>query len=614
MEVRVTHDGRNRTSTLDNQLDGVNVAAYAYSYDPAGNVMQVTETYPGGSLDNRTITNAYDGIYRLLSEAIATTGGSTVTTTYLYDKGHNRTSKTVSSGTTTSYIIGNGSNGAGANQIVSEMTGDVSTAYTYDANGNRTTKTVGGNTDTYTYDDENRLINLDYLTGESGTGTYAYSYDYRTRRVTRTEPGPVITHISFDGGTSILEYGATGAASPNVEYVRGHDYGGGVGGLEYSIRSGTARFNSYDSRGDVTTQTDASGAVTFQTAYEAFGDQTATSGSTSDRQRASTKEQDPTGLLNEGFRYRDPATGAFLTRDPLGFKAGLNNYTYVHQNPWTHFDPEGLEGNQPNPPPRKKIEGRIGPVTMGLTGGRVGAVTIGSTSHIGSVTGSSNGALAGGTLGVRTGSVSMGPTGGQVGSVAAGATGGHIGSVTGGGGISSAGGQIGPVSGGPTAGRIGSVTMGPPTAGPIGSVNWNPFASARNTAIYRATSLLPIDQTRQPTDSKKGDSTGIYITHYGQGKAVGGWDPYHDPNTDAGKGNTGNKLNNNSLSISPDIVRDAGLKSGDPVYVNHHYIGNYDDTTGKNELGRIDIYDPSNSVRKTYWSGMIDGRNVSNHP
>jgi len=53
-------------------------------------------------------------------------------------------------------------------------------------------------------------------------------------------------------------------------------------------------------------------------------------------------ELDPTGLLNEGFRYRDPATGTFLTRDPLGFKAGLNNYTYVHQNPWTHFDPEGL--------------------------------------------------------------------------------------------------------------------------------------------------------------------------------------------------------------------------------------------------------------------------------
>jgi hypothetical protein len=38
----------------------------------------------------------------------------------------------------------------------------------------------------------------------------------------------------------------------------------------------------------------------------------------------------------------------FLTRDPLGFKAGPNMYTYVRQNPWTHFDPEGLDWNLAN--------------------------------------------------------------------------------------------------------------------------------------------------------------------------------------------------------------------------------------------------------------------------
>jgi RHS repeat-associated protein len=160
--------------------------------------------------------------------------------------------------------------------------------------------------------------------------------------VTRTEPGPVTTQIVFDGGLSIIEFTST-ASSPTVEYIRGYNYGGGVGGLEYSIRSGTPSFNFYDSRGDVTTKTNASGTVTYQTSYEAFGNQTVSTGTTPlDRQRASTKEQDPTGLLNEGFRYRDPSTGTFLSRDPIGFKAGLNNYSYVHQNPWTKFDPEGL--------------------------------------------------------------------------------------------------------------------------------------------------------------------------------------------------------------------------------------------------------------------------------
>jgi len=365
-EVR-THDGRNRVSTLKNQSSGsTDVAGYSYSYDKAGNVMEVVEDYPAGDLAGRTITNGYDGVYRLLTETIATTGGSMVTTTYVYDKGHNRTSKTAG-GVTTSYVIGNGNNGGGANQIVSSESIDGETifetaSYGYDDNGNRhyeetsgdssSSSSSGGGTKLtiYQYDDENRLINLNVWEG-SDDAPYAYAYDYRTRRVERTEPGPVTTHIVFDGGVSIEEY-TSSAGSPTVEYIRGHDYGGGVGGLEYSVRSSEASFNFYDSRGDLTTKTSISGGVTYQTGYEAFGNQTVSSGTTPlDRQRANTKEQDPTGLLNEGMRYRDPSTGTFLTRDPLGFKAGPNMYTYVHQNPWTHFDPEGLDNNQPNPPP-----------------------------------------------------------------------------------------------------------------------------------------------------------------------------------------------------------------------------------------------------------------------
>jgi RHS repeat-associated protein len=249
---------------------------------------------------------------------------------------------------TTTYVIGNGNNGAGANQIASETTSGVTTAYAYDGNGNRTSRTISGTTDVFSYDYENRLTSLDYLTGSSGTGMYTYTYDYRTRRVSRTEPSAGTTYIVFDGGTSIEEYTST-PSTPTVEYVRGYNYGGGVGGLEYSIRSGVPSFNFYDSRGDVTTKTSAAGAVTWETAYEAFGNETVSSGTTpADRQRASTKEQDPTGFLNEGFRYRDLSTGTFLTRDPIGFKAGLNNYTYVHQNPWTRFDPEGLDATNAN--------------------------------------------------------------------------------------------------------------------------------------------------------------------------------------------------------------------------------------------------------------------------
>jgi RHS repeat-associated protein len=57
---------------------------------------------------------------------------------------------------------------------------------------------------------------------------------------------------------------------------------------------------------------------------------------------ANTKEEDQTGLLNEGFRYRDLEAGVWLTRDPAGFVDGPNVYTYVKQNPWSAFDAHGL--------------------------------------------------------------------------------------------------------------------------------------------------------------------------------------------------------------------------------------------------------------------------------
>ncbi|MBE2284596.1 MAG: hypothetical protein IAE77_14155, partial [Prosthecobacter sp.] len=72
------------------------------------------------------------------------------------------------------------------------------------------------------------------------------------------------------------------------------------------------------------------------------GKRTKETGTNQDKQRANSKDEDPTGLLNEGFRYRDIETGVWLSRDPAGFVDGPNLYAYVQQNPWTSFDPDGL--------------------------------------------------------------------------------------------------------------------------------------------------------------------------------------------------------------------------------------------------------------------------------
>jgi RHS repeat-associated protein len=189
---------------------------------------------------------------------------------------------------------------------------------------------------------------------------YTYDYDYRGRRVGIGQGGtigvPVQTAVVFSDGLSVAEYestsGATVAADhPTVEYTRGPDMGGGIGGMLYTSHGNVAgtpssvRYDLSDARGDIVAQSNESAALTWTASYEAFGRRMVETGTNTDKQRANTKDEDPTGLLNEGFRYRDLETGVFLSRDPAGFVDGPNVYTYVQQNPWTKFDPEGLFGH-----------------------------------------------------------------------------------------------------------------------------------------------------------------------------------------------------------------------------------------------------------------------------
>ena len=49
-----------------------------------------------------------------------------------------------------------------------------------------------------------------------------------------------------------------------------------------------------------------------------------------------------TGLHYNMFRYYDPATGRYITADPIGLSGGLNLYSYVNGNPVNAVDPLGL--------------------------------------------------------------------------------------------------------------------------------------------------------------------------------------------------------------------------------------------------------------------------------
>lgn len=85
-------------------------------------------------------------------------------------------------------------------------------------------------------------------------GTFNYSYDHRTRRVGRDEHvgnagfQPAFSEISFAAGLSVQEYLGS-ATTPTVEYIRGSDYGCGIGGILYTTRSGSRSYNVYNSCG-----------------------------------------------------------------------------------------------------------------------------------------------------------------------------------------------------------------------------------------------------------------------------------------------------------------------------------------------------------------------------
>jgi RHS repeat-associated protein len=346
--VACSFDLLGRKSLSTNTADGAAqpFAQYIYSHDKQGNLVEIDESYPAGNLDDRIVFNTYDKTFRLENESISTANETTVTA-YQYDDGHNRTQKSVTVGAgspvVTTYTYGDGSTAstANSNQLVSFTEGSNTVSFDYDANGNRESRTENSQTDTYSYDYENRLLGFNKLNG-ADAGNHSWAYDYRTRRVEFDKAtGSSTTSFSFSGGTSVQEY-TTSSSTPDVEFIRGSDYGGGIGGILYSLRGGVPSIKHYNSRGDVVAATNTSGSLTWQSQYEAFGTITDEDGSTLDRQKSNTKDQDLANYANEGFRWRDLETGMFFQRDPAGFVDGPNVYTYVLQNAWTAFDPTGL--------------------------------------------------------------------------------------------------------------------------------------------------------------------------------------------------------------------------------------------------------------------------------
>ena len=236
------------------------------------------------------------------------------------------------------------------NQYVG-IKGDSALAPTHDADGNLTRR----GTRTFTWDAENRLISIH----ERGILIARCTYDHRSRRIACWTRDGVDERYLYQGWNLIAVY-TPNETEPAETYTWGNDLSGslqgagGVGGLLFAKKRGhgqDAWIYHYDGNGNVAEVTDSKGNLLDHYEYDPFGNLTTTPQLPENRFRFSTKPQDAeTGLYYYGFRYYDPETGRWLSRDRVEEKGGANLYAFAFNHPVGFLEYPGLtpvqvEGN-----------------------------------------------------------------------------------------------------------------------------------------------------------------------------------------------------------------------------------------------------------------------------
>ena len=181
----------------------------------------------------------------------------------------------------------------------------------------------------YTFNTVNQLVGVQK---DGLAATYSYLPD--GMRNEKTVNGVTTGHL-WDGTNMVAE---TSGDAVVYKYVRG-------AGLLYT-ENATDEKTWYvkDAHGDTVQLTDGNGAVIWNYAYDAFGNQkeTANSGTEPYNPFRYTGEyfDAETGFIYLRARYMNPQTGRFISEDPVG--DGANWYVYAGGNPIAFYDPSGL--------------------------------------------------------------------------------------------------------------------------------------------------------------------------------------------------------------------------------------------------------------------------------
>ena len=324
------YDNANRLSTITLP----NAQQVIYQYDAAGNLLQVE--YPNGT----AAAYAYDTRNRLTAMTNFAPA-NTVISTYAYtlDGVGNRTKTDLNELMMPSYNAETINYTYSLGNILNTADGNI---YTHDANGNRTSKTTGTNVTNYTYDSLNRLTQV-----ATSSRTIQYFYNGLGQRVGKIDNG-VQTNYLIDPNSLLPQVLAETDSNNNLVAFYVYD---GSGLVAKITSSNQYYFYHYDGLGSTIAITDSAGQVVNTYCYSPEG-------------LVGAQENIPNpfqyvgrfGVMAEGnglyfmrARYHDPETGSFISKDPIGYLAGVNLYGYVANNPINRIDPLGLQALPPGP-------------------------------------------------------------------------------------------------------------------------------------------------------------------------------------------------------------------------------------------------------------------------
>jgi RHS repeat-associated protein len=334
---------RNVIKMIDNKTLGetASVSSYSYTYDALGRRMTREQS---GSAFAHTSTDTFT--YNTRSEVTASTNdvqlAAEYTPSYSYDQiGNRKTSTGIESVTYSANAL---------NQYADIQVSSLSSQPFYDLDGNLTGD--GGNW-TYNWNNENRLTSA-----TDGSRTIHFTYDYQGRLV-KKDDGRTIEVYVYDGWNRIATFDSqVSTLSLQVSYLWGLDLSGslqGTGGISGLLKAGSL-YPTYDANGNIMQKLDGNGATVMNVAYDPFGN--TISGTLVGEFGFSTKPfVEGPDWYYYGFRYYDPVTGRWPSRDPWGenwSSKEFNVYAFITNDAANYADYLGLakgkRGRRPNKP------------------------------------------------------------------------------------------------------------------------------------------------------------------------------------------------------------------------------------------------------------------------